>query len=44
MWQLRGAMLAVWNDLLPRVPTEEWERNRRTVANALAEESGVSLI
>ena len=24
MWQLRGAMLAVWDDLLPKVPQEEW--------------------
>jgi diadenosine tetraphosphate (Ap4A) HIT family hydrolase len=42
MWQMRGAMLAVWDDLLPRVPAEEWQANRRTVADALAEEGGTS--
>jgi hypothetical protein len=24
MWQLRGALLAVWDDLLPKVPADEW--------------------
>ena len=43
MRQLRGAMLAVWDDLLPRVPQEEWNRNRQEVAAALAEGGGVSL-
>jgi diadenosine tetraphosphate (Ap4A) HIT family hydrolase len=43
MWQMRGAMLAVWDDLLPRVPDEEWQRNRRLVAAALAEEGGSPL-
>lgn len=43
MWQMRGAMLAVWDDLLPRVPQEEWDLNRRSVAMALAEDGGVSL-
>jgi diadenosine tetraphosphate (Ap4A) HIT family hydrolase len=38
MWQMRGAMLAVWDDVLPKVPADEWEANRRTVAAALAEE------
>ena len=33
MWQLRGALLAVWDDLLPKVPQEEWDRNRRAVAD-----------
>jgi diadenosine tetraphosphate (Ap4A) HIT family hydrolase len=40
MWQMRGAMLAVWDDLLPPVPQDEWEANRRTVAAALAAEGG----
>jgi diadenosine tetraphosphate (Ap4A) HIT family hydrolase len=44
MWQLRGAMLAVWDDLLPRVPVEEWLANRRTIAAALAEEGGQALV
>ncbi|HET6744753.1 MAG TPA: hypothetical protein VFH90_02775 [Candidatus Limnocylindria bacterium] len=43
MWQLRGAMLAVWDDLLPKVPTDEWDRNRREVAAALAEGGGEAL-
>ena len=38
MWQMRGAMLAVWDDLLPKVPADEWEANRGTVAAALAGE------
>jgi len=37
MWQMRGAMLAVWDDLLPKVPAEEWDTNRRAVAAALAD-------
>ena len=44
MWQLRGAMLAVWDNLLPRMPAAEWEENRRTVAKALAEAGGASLL
>ncbi|HEU5471918.1 MAG TPA: hypothetical protein VFV67_14800 [Actinophytocola sp.] len=40
MMQLRGAMLAVWNDLLPRVPDAEFAANARTVAAALAEGGG----
>ena len=36
MWQMRGAMLAVWDDLLPKVPAGEWEANRRAVAAAMA--------
>jgi diadenosine tetraphosphate (Ap4A) HIT family hydrolase len=44
MWQMRGAMLAIWDDLLPRVPVDEWHANRRAVAGALAEEGGRSLL
>jgi diadenosine tetraphosphate (Ap4A) HIT family hydrolase len=44
MWQMRGAMLAVWDDILPRVPQAEWNRNRRTVARALADEGGRALV
>ena len=44
MMQMRGAMLAVWDDLLPRVPDEEAAANRRTVALALAAGGGESLV
>lgn len=37
MMQMRGAMLAVWDDLLPQLPDEEFQANARTVAAALAE-------
>ena len=40
MMQLRGAMIAAWDDMLPRLPQEEFERNARTVAAALAEGGG----
>jgi hypothetical protein len=33
--QMRGAMLAVWDDLLPRLPDEQFRANVRTVATAL---------
>lgn len=38
MMQLRGAMLPVWDDLLPPIPEEELAANIRTVAAALATE------
>ena len=44
MWQMRGAMLAVWDDLLPKVPMAEWGRNRRAVAAAMAESGGTTAI
>jgi diadenosine tetraphosphate (Ap4A) HIT family hydrolase len=44
MWQLRGALLPVWDDLLPKVPADEWGRNRRAVVRALAEGGGEALI
>jgi hypothetical protein len=40
MMQLRGPMLAVWDELLPRVPDEEFAANARIVAGALAEGGG----
>jgi hypothetical protein len=40
MMQLRGAMVALWDDLLPKVPDEEFRANARTVAAALTEISG----
>ncbi len=42
MWQMRGAMLAAWDDLLPKVPVDEWRANLETVAAALAAEDGRS--
>lgn len=35
MMQLRGPMLAVWDDLLPHVPDDEFQANLRTIAAAL---------
>jgi diadenosine tetraphosphate (Ap4A) HIT family hydrolase len=43
MWGLRGALLAAWDDLLPNVPQDEWDRNRQAVAEALAAGGGYSL-
>lgn len=40
MQQMRGPMLSVWDDLLPRVPDEEFAANARIVATALAEDGG----
>jgi diadenosine tetraphosphate (Ap4A) HIT family hydrolase len=40
MMQLRGALLAAWDDLLPKVPQAEWDRNRSSIAQALAEPDG----
>jgi hypothetical protein len=40
MMQLRGAMIAAWDDLLPQIPDDEFTANARTVAAALAETSG----
>jgi diadenosine tetraphosphate (Ap4A) HIT family hydrolase len=44
MWQLRGALLAAWDDLLPKVPPDEWNRNRRAVAEAMAGGGGELLV
>jgi diadenosine tetraphosphate (Ap4A) HIT family hydrolase len=44
LWQLRGAMLAVWDDILPPIPRDEWEANRQAVAGALAEIDGEAVI
>ncbi|MDX6283189.1 MAG: hypothetical protein QOH03_4260 [Kribbellaceae bacterium] len=43
MMQLRGAMIAAWDDLLPRIPDDEFAANARTVAAALTEKSGEPL-
>jgi len=42
MWQLRGTCLAIWDDLLPPVPDQEWISNLRQVGNALAAGGGRS--
>lgn len=44
MMQLRGAMIAAWNDMLPKVPADEHLANKRTVAAALAEGGGQMLV
>ncbi|MGI8700748.1 MAG: hypothetical protein ACR2JU_06005 [Nocardioidaceae bacterium] len=40
MMQLRGAMIAVWDDMLPRVPADEMAANLAIVARALADGGG----
>ncbi|WP_328518956.1 hypothetical protein [Kribbella sp. NBC_00359] len=40
MMQLRGAMIAAWDDMLPKVPAEELAAGARVVAAALAEDGG----
>lgn len=40
MMQLRGAMIAAWNDLLPPIPDDEFAANMRTVAAAMVESGG----
>jgi hypothetical protein len=40
MMQMRGAMLAVWDDLLPPIPKEELRANVRIVAESLAAYGG----
>ncbi len=40
MMQFRGAMIAAWDDMLPKVPQEELEANCRAVAAALGEVGG----
>jgi hypothetical protein len=43
MMQLRGAMIAAWDELLPRVPDDELAANIRTVAAAMAEGGGEAI-
>jgi len=43
MMQLRGAMIAAWDDMLPPLPQEEFEANARTVAAALTKAGGEAL-
>ncbi|HEY7525826.1 MAG TPA: hypothetical protein VIA82_03250 [Candidatus Limnocylindria bacterium] len=40
MLQLRGALLAAWDDLLPKVPQDEWDANRAAVVANLAAGGG----
>jgi tryptophanase len=40
MMQLRGAMIAAWNDMLPHIPDEQFAANMATVAAAMAEGGG----
>ncbi|WP_410792521.1 hypothetical protein [Kribbella sp. C-35] len=40
MMQLRGAMIAAWDDMLPKIPADEFTANIRLVAAALAEDGG----
>ncbi|WP_406052306.1 hypothetical protein [Kribbella sp. NBC_00889] len=40
MMQLRGAMIAAWDDVLPKIPDEELTANARLVAAALVEDGG----
>jgi hypothetical protein len=40
MMQMRGPMLAIWDDLLPRLSDEEMRANTRIVAEALATDGG----
>jgi len=42
MWQLRGTCLAIWDDLLPPVPVEEWLDNLRRIGAALAADGGTA--
>lgn len=38
-WQMRGAMLAAWDDILPKLPEAEWRANLQVVADAVGESS-----
>ena len=40
MMQMRGAMIAAWDDMLPKVPDAEFAANAQLVAAALAEDGG----
>jgi hypothetical protein len=44
MMQLRGAMIAAWDDMLPKIPADEFTANARLVAAALAEAGGEAVI
>lgn len=42
MMQLRGTFLAVWDDILPPLPEDEWRANLVKVAAALATNGGTA--
>ncbi|GAA1574152.1 hypothetical protein GCM10009804_33590 [Kribbella hippodromi] len=42
MMQLRGAMIAAWNEILPPIPSSEHTTNARQVATTLAQEGGTA--
>jgi diadenosine tetraphosphate (Ap4A) HIT family hydrolase len=44
MMQLRGACLALWDDVLPKAPHEEWQANLTQVAKALAAAGGTTYL
>ena len=44
MMQLRGAMIAAWDDMLPPLPADQLAANRATVARALAGGGGETLV
>ncbi len=37
-WQMRGAMLAAWDDILPKLPEAEWRANLQVIADGLRED------
>lgn len=43
MMQLRGAMIAAWDDILPKIPNEEFTANSHLVAATLARHGGEPL-
>ncbi|GAA1692393.1 hypothetical protein GCM10009745_42220 [Kribbella yunnanensis] len=42
--QLRGAMIALWDDMLPNVPSEQHNEYVRVVAAALGEGGGEAVL
>lgn len=44
MMQLRGAMIAAWDDMLAPIPDEEMAANMHTVARAMAADGGEALV
>ncbi|WP_145795968.1 hypothetical protein [Kitasatospora atroaurantiaca] len=42
MMQLRGTCLPLWDDVLPKLPEEEWRATGRLIAEAMAAEGGTA--
>ncbi|GAA4876295.1 hypothetical protein [Kitasatospora terrestris] len=42
MLQLRGSLLPLWEEMLPRLPEEEWRENNRRIAAAMAAGGGTA--